>query len=340
MSASKEFQVKIPEPSPDQLLALEGLAAVYGWRVNEESPLTTQLEAVTPTASDIDISRLVGEGKELSLKDEVNMAYESESEEQKEKNRKKLILVDLAGQILQPYNSLFDHKIPSAGSNTRTLVFRRPEVGKENTTRWHYSDVNERNPLLYSFLLTYIQGEEVNAAKKVTMDIRTEKEEAKRYWKNEGVTPTLELRFTDTGEIWYAELSCREAGREVLEKVLEGTTAGEVIKQIGVPLSHRDDEIEIGIDTSRGVLIHNQSAWVDDEQAGYSRPVKLKNEYRIIDAKDGVVERFTVSDYNWRIVGDQRDIKPGTSISAQEYFHVLSDLVYLIPVTSQAHPKD
>ncbi len=99
-----------------------------------------------------------------------------------------------AAQVVEPYNHLFDDRIPGVHTNSRT-VRRRVRVGEPRHRDWSYSEVKDGLALSYDYELGYLQGETSNKIGWMALHLRSQHDKP-AVW-NLRPEPTVSLSFSE-----------------------------------------------------------------------------------------------------------------------------------------------
>jgi len=274
-------------------------------------------------------------GAQLLLKDEFDTVLEFDTKEQELKQSNTLALIEQSKKIVEPYNSVFDTKIPSADTNTRDVVrsrlgrkTSRVNIGELRTNTWRYR-TNEKHPLIYDYRLLYRQGNKVNSLAAINVEISTEKEKEK----GDVSVPNLRLGFDEIGDINNIRLHCGAEGSKVLQRILEGSPLGKIIDKVSFPMEKKPAFLDIEVDINKGIVrivqnIKTNAIAGDDSNL-------LRCFYRLSDLEEEVIERFTGEEEAWNLAEEDQGKKLASTLSGDEYFQVIQGLTSLIPVAVQ-----
>lgn len=323
-SESIKYEVYIPQATAEQELALNGLAHTFGWNVRPiETATDDKCTILNNEELDIPHDLFVGP-REIILKDDTDTIIDADTPEEAEIARKRLELINLSEQIVEPYHHIFDHKVPGVTHNSRTLVRRRVETGKEGTIQWEYQDLRPDNDsIIYTSLLRYVQGETSNHIETVSVDIRTEKEKEASYLYNQGITPTLVLHYEDD-RIATLSLSWDEKGQKIFEKITAGTAFNEIVNRLGLKFHNWSGSVKLSVDINEALIRAEESGFVTN------RP--LVSEFRFARASNSSVKRHIMNIERWEFFNEWYHLKiPDDMLSKAEYLQIIEGMLSLLP---------
>ena len=186
------YEIEIPEPTPEQLLALQGLSNVFGWRVSQPGDTSIpHLTSDTPTP-------VLKPKHDIILIDDETTAIQPSSRHELEHAKGLSEFKSILDKFLNPYAGAFLSKLPAPqGSKLK----RKFEAGLEDTSTWSYKEPLEGIEFSYSYRLNYQKGKSANSLKDIQLDVSSPLADQKFISEFAAQNPLITLKFNDLSNI-------------------------------------------------------------------------------------------------------------------------------------------
>jgi len=332
-------------PSPEQMLALQGLVQAFGWQLQplhetviEGKP---QQEVALIESEERNDAPVSGPGSNLILKDEHTRLLISDRVEELKFTEARAELLLKIEEITEPYAHLFDDKVPPTSTNERTRIRRKVKNHIPNLVSWAYSESKNDTDYKYNYALAYRLGETSNSLKSVTMSMLTTREQYLDL-KHGEILPHLKLEF-NKGVLTVVQLVWSDTVATALNKTAAGTPLEQYMRDFSLFKPNRahitdgrgqiDCSLYLSLDRPElRTYVSRDSYWLHYD--GYRPGVEAVADFRFKDLNGNDFTYFPVDEMKFRWLEKEFDTTFKNSLQADEYLNLLKSILSLIPAVS------